>query len=82
MTIHEALPPTVSSSILSGNIRILVGTLCVGAGVWVTLLHSTGGGQTSTEPWSSDFFFGGGGETHFPKVVGSNPSSIYWIDIF
>ena len=28
---------------------------------------------TSTRPWE---------ETHIPKVVGSNPSTVYWIDIF
>ena len=28
------------------------------------------------EPWSS------GEETHVPKVVGSNPGTVYWMDIF
>ena len=29
------------------------------------------------EPWSSGY-----GETHVPKVVGSNPGTKYWMDIF
>ena len=29
------------------------------------------------ESWSS-----GCGNPHFPKVVGSNPGTIYWMDIF